>query len=888
MSHPYVPAERFPGGICRGTVSVVVASSIISATPPKKPPHPAATSAAAAATTASSSGSASTNTSTATTTTTAATWLYCELVGHVVFGYESAVCFQRGDGPLYVWETVGNAAVADDPTSFRLVTCCSTHIYCSTAAPTDRQIWLAALQTGLECFYLRPHGGDSKEEDAATNNNHINALARKKCIPSPAACAEAAAKYPPPAARTNLLFFRAVSGGSSGGSSSSGGVTLCVVCQNPAATAVSCIPLGYETRQAVCGDCAMAQGLLDHLWRSHQLQTNHQMEQTMIQEVRQVCANIIQKTQTNLATESKESVAAGGWNDSASSLALMADDVHLDESVSGWSDYLQSTEFQSMARQCPALQPLCQPDCFNALEVLDELCGISVAAELKKQAFTVAASDMGTALQLLQEQAFQTTDNTVVLQAVLEFLLNLCQQGEMHSVAFFWPQLCHLHLRMLPAVSSVQLKRCDLMQDFLWTVATQFSIHLALELVWSHVADLEESLQQTPSVAVSPSSKDASSASSSIENNSTDLNAVAPHCRRRRWAVLQFVCELESLLFDFEGGWGGGSVSLGHLLRVRSSRSDTVPRLRAAALAVMGQRQPSLFPCSVRRLGRMPKTPEQKLVLARNADYFSSHVAFSRRLADVAEKLRFLDVGQRSSVLEEELVLLNSSGMLGGDPLNRCGNAHLTRVVRLPPTEGHVFRSKERTPVLLLLEVVAELNDDALMDESQATNETGAPTQSSTKEDNVVHAESSNEADTHGSVAVKSLEQQSSVAATDDGADADACDTTAECPATTVEAISEPSMEAARTLSPSPAASSASLEDIDVSSQLHKHSPGRKCMSCFFPYLFLIGSTRTHMYFKCYQLRRSSDLITALKFLPQCVRSFWTVPRHPERTCKSC
>jgi hypothetical protein len=259
-----------------------------------------------------------------------------------------------------------------------------------------------------------------------------------------------------------------------------------------------------------------------------------------------------------------------------------------------------------------------------------------------------------------------------------------------------------------------------------------------------------------------------------------------------------------------------------------------------------------------------PKTPEQKLMVARNADYFSSHVAFSRRLADVAEKLRFLDLGQRASVLEEELVLLNSSGMLGGDPLNRCGSAQLTRVVRLPPTEGHVFRSKERTPVLLLIEVVTELNDDAIVDESQDTNKVNAPAQSLTKEDNVVQAASSNEADTHGSAEVKLQEHPSAVAAT----------TTAESAATTVEAISEPSTEPARASSPSPAPL-ASLEDSDASSQLHKHSPGRKCITCFFQIsCFQSNRRRTHIHLKCYQLKRSSDLIAAPKLLPQYVRPF--------------
>jgi hypothetical protein len=97
----------------------------------------------------------------------------------------------------------------------------------------------------------------------------------------------------------------------------------------------------------------------------------------------------------------------------------------------------------------------------------------------------------------------------------------------------------------------------------------------------------------------------------------------------------------------------------------------------------------------------------RKYTIARNADYFTCHLNFSKRLSDIAEKLRLMEVPERSAALEQELTLLNASGAMGGDPLNRVRQS-LLRVVRLPSTEGHVFRSKERTPVLLLMEVVNE------------------------------------------------------------------------------------------------------------------------------------------------------------------------------------
>jgi hypothetical protein len=79
-------------------------------------------------------------------------------------------------------------------------------------------------------------------------------------------------------------------------------------------------------------------------------------------------------------------------------------------------------------------------------------------------------------------------------------------------------------------------------------------------------------------------------------------------------------------------------------------------------------------------------------------------------LCDIAERLRFLPIEDRPETLQTELAKLNASGTMGGDPLNKVkiDDQDHTRVVRIPITEGHVFRSKERTPVLLLVETLDE------------------------------------------------------------------------------------------------------------------------------------------------------------------------------------
>jgi len=330
---------------------------------------------------------------------------------------------------------------------------------------------------------------------------------------------------------------------------------------------------------------------------------------------------------------------------------------------------------------------------------------------LKKEAFKVAG-DMSAAIKLLYEYALppdrgllpqikryslsQLRDNSDMLAAILEFFLDLCDEGQLEAVSFFWPQLCHIHMQMLPPRGVEEMIRVELMEDFLLTVATRYSVHLALDLVWGLTADLEESL------------------------SSSNCH---PTSRLRRFAVLRFVSELESLLFDFEGGWGGGGVSLNGMMspsdhqagQLRGAmsilqlyrrfgshyltRSVRLEKLKAEALEALGE-----YPSSI------DESSQVRADIAKNAAYFSSHISFARKLGDIAEKLRFMDVPKRSKVLELEFKELNASGkILGGDPLNRPVAGRVYKAVKIPINEGHVFRSKERTPVLFLTELVPEI-----------------------------------------------------------------------------------------------------------------------------------------------------------------------------------
>jgi hypothetical protein len=323
---------------------------------------------------------------------------------------------------------------------------------------------------------------------------------------------------------------------------------------------------------------------------------------------------------------------------------------------------------------------------------------------LKKEAFKVAG-DMSAALKLLYDYAMPSSKNTTsspdMLAAILEFFLDLCDEGQLEAMAFFWPQLCHIHMQMLPPRDTVELIRVELMEDFLLTVATRYSVHLALDLVWGLIADLEESL------------------------SSSTCNSFS---RKRRFAVLRFISELESLLFDFEGGWGGGSVSLHGMLSPSEQQSvllrDAMSMLQlhrrfGSHYLTRSVRLDKLRSEALESLGDYPSSIDDgakvKARITQNAAYFSSHITFARKLGDIAEKLRFTDLPNRQDVLKIELKEINSAGRtLGGDPLNRLnGDGSLINTVNIPINEGHVFRSKERTPVLLLAEVIEKCPDNS-------------------------------------------------------------------------------------------------------------------------------------------------------------------------------
>lgn len=656
---------------------------------------------------------------------------YCVLVGANLNTYENGLAYCRGDHPVTMVHIVGASAwnpagggggnVGETSTSFRLVTEQGTHLYSAAPTSTCRDLWLGALHAGLDRSLLE--SGIPKQQPL----------------------------QPPPPAKTGRLRPRIKK--------------HCFSCgaiddADKSPIRVKCVPVPHyakETRCDLCQNCLISQGLLNHVCFLRELFASAQHERKALMTAKQLCWNAMKQANPALEREVMEEMAASAAlssNDSAANNTAtttgettqeggsssssngsskeswsVVDDpmqsnawIHLPPTAESTKAVMKlitsSADFLSLQSVSLTLENCCEqiqqgiigvPDMLEQMENVLGTANVSndQHAEMKKQAFRVAG-DMGTAMKLLHDLALprneyrqqqQQHSNLDMFICLLEFLLDLCEGGELASVAAFWPQLCHIHLRMLPAGNIAELQRIELLEDFLMTVSVRYSIHLAMDLIWSHTADLEESL--------------------------VTIANCSPTCRRRRYAVLRFVCELESLLFGKPNGWGGGSVSLGRLLTA-SDHQDALIKLYMEENQKFRKEVPQYLTRSIRMEilshTKFEKDPEEAVQeamrIARNADYFSSHLNFSKRLCDIAEKMFTIEVKERADALERELTLLNASGTMGGDPLNRTLEHHL-RVVGVPTKEGHVFRSKERTPVLLLMEVFDDtIEDDAEQQQS--------------------------------------------------------------------------------------------------------------------------------------------------------------------------
>ena len=731
---------------------------------------------------------------------------YSFLVGVQLVCHESTTAMWNGDHPLAHYSLVGVSPVSDDPVAFRAVTDKGTHLLCTVPTKACREVWLSALNAGLEYRLLQDTSSVSGSETPTTTTSTTRRMIvnTKPTITKPTTpLSPVTPKFPRGVKfkpeRSNSRYCH-----------SCGTVELNRSSDSPSYYSAPMPQYGSEERVDLCSKCHLAQGVLEHCYWMEELYTTHHQEQNAMLEARRLVLEALSHTPTTTTTTTttRKQQSTANNNTTRTSPTKTEEPTNtnndaIDESgnsSTGESEEesdrdstgrllpkshtlrlepvsnhvlgltLESKPGVALQRRSPFLKSLClefQQGMIGVLEFIELLEAASgirdpAMADLKKQAFRVAG-DMGTALKLLYEQCLPLSSpqtpsgssgggngganhnnnnsismdsarqsnfgsnnlgSTELLQCILEFFLDLVvEENELNTLAFFWPQISNIHLQMLPPRDTLSLQKIELLEDFLLTVASKHSIHLAIELVWSHTADLEDAL------------------------SGSYIGSTTTFCGRRKSAVLRFLCELESLLFDFDTGWGGGSVTIGQFMspsghqvellkssmgRIqncrlaadhdRLTRSYRLDKLQAAAAATATPAQGDDG-----ESGEMMVMAKEAVRVANNADYMSSHLAFTKRLCDVAEKLRFLPVNERKGVLSTELAKLNASGTMGGDPINvikesNNENGH-TRVVRMPILEGHVFRSKARTPVLLLVETIEEGVDALVEEEKEEKNE---------------------------------------------------------------------------------------------------------------------------------------------------------------------
>eukprot|EP00934_Nitzschia_sp_Nitz4_P003317 Nitzschia sp. Nitz4//scaffold155_size52807//3660//7830//NITZ4_006790-RA/size52807-processed-gene-0.13-mRNA-1//-1//CDS//3329537351//3307//frame0 len=601
---------------------------------------------------------------------------YCLLVGVRLTCYESWLAMDKGHPPTAIYSIVGASAVSNSSdASFRLVTNQGTHLWCCPPSSRCRDLWLGALNAGLERHFSSNDPGETLPMLKPVKPQY-----HKQHMRNPPNYCQSCGKLEKP--DFQLLH--------------------------------ACTPLsqyGMESRMNLCPRCSVSQGVLEHVRWMQELNTAQHQEQAALSKARMAILKALDPKNDQISDSQP-----------TTHLPLTPHSHHV------LSGVLSSPQCNNFCRLSPTLERLSisfsrgDVGCSELVELLENAIGIrdEDMRKLKQQAFRFNG-DMGTALKLLADNALpnvsQDDDDdatmdyaahqnaTELVECILEFFLDLLEEGELQSVAFFWPQMLNIHLQMLPPQDTVSLRRIELMEDFLLTVATQHSIQLAIDLIWSHTADLEDA-KATPPKAV---------------------------CTKRRYAVLRFLCELESLLFDHEMGWGGGTVTVGSFMGAsphqqsllksgmrsiqdyRMSHSVRLSRSRRVEKLLKEQQRKACNGNSGD--GDLPgESPEEMakeaLRIAKNADYLSTHLVFTKRLGDIAGRLFYQPVEERKNILAAELAKLNASGSMGGDPLNRVKrDGFHKRVVRLPMNEGHVFRSKERTPVLLLMETLDEAEE---------------------------------------------------------------------------------------------------------------------------------------------------------------------------------
>ena len=370
-----------------------------------------------------------------------------------------------------------------------------------------------------------------------------------------------------------------------------------------------------------------------------------------------------------------------------------------------------------------------------------------IRSTLSSRARSVAVRDVVAAL--LNHRVADDDD-------VPEFSKNRRRSRRSRGLVFWLPQIAHIYYRQLPPRTADGAVRATLVEELLLS-ASRRSFHFALRLAWTLVAYLEDPRGSSPSrrphvlrllIELEAAAANACAAHDDADHlddyDDDDDSLPEEEIPTKKDSDTDSV---ELITFPVTFRDRGMSK-----MRRRNNEDPWTLRADTVANAMMASRgpvsdEPSPFAGAV-ALELLPRAPAWLALELRRAavalraaqdhalealdvpipvpfssftaaerleppdDVLAREMRFVRALCDVAETMRGVDVATRPARLQVELRALPRRTPLGHSPIGPTTSDYqhqiirLGRVARIPPNEGHVFKTKARAPTLVLLETV--------------------------------------------------------------------------------------------------------------------------------------------------------------------------------------
>lgn len=378
------------------------------------------------------------------------------------------------------------------------------------------------------------------------------------------------------------------------------------------------------------------------------------------------------------------------------------------------------------ARPSPSKRPPRPPSPPSAMEALQDQSQKTLAAAkgVDEGAPDPRVDDRDAARRASNALMRRRLPRSARLVAVKDVLAELASYDENGPpLLFYLPQLAHVYYRTLPPLDGDAALRSTLAEEFLLRVARR-SFRFALQLAWLLVSYLEDragAASRRPHVLRLLVELEAAAAyAASNAGGGVVAERSGDPWALRRDAVAAAAMSRRGPLLTGDTSPFAGSVALELLprtppwlaLELRRS-AGALRRTAALALATLGV-EPAAPPPPPSP--RWIKSPSNRAVYgAHDADHsdglagppddvLAREMRFVRALCDVAEAMRGVDGSSRPARLRKELEALPRRTPLAHAPFGYEGR--LGRVARVPPREGHVFKTKARAPTLVLLETV--------------------------------------------------------------------------------------------------------------------------------------------------------------------------------------